>query len=73
MSTLPPLFFHKLDSSFGSFYLNECAKLVDKYPGMDADELEARALEITVTYFYLKEKDMLPLYYNTDSWREDLR
>ena len=67
-----PHFFHKLESAFGSFFLNECAKLAEYDHELDADELEARALERTREYFHLKEKEMLPLYRKTVSWRLDL-
>lgn len=72
MPNPPPLFFHKLESRFGSFYLNECANLAERFPDMPSDELEQIALETTRKYFHKKEKELLPVYFSTEEWRRDL-
>lgn len=56
----------------GSMFLEECAKLAESEPWIDGDELEARAEETTVGYFYLKAKERLPFELRMISWRHDL-
>lgn len=68
-----PFFLKSLRQVFESKYLQECARLAEKQPTLDDEELEARAMETVMFYFYLMAKDRLPFYLVTVSWRADLK
>lgn len=58
---------------FHTTFLKNCEKLSISHPWLDDEELEAKAEEITLHFFYFMEREQLNTYYNTHAWRIDLR
>ncbi len=58
---------------FHTSFLKNYEKLSISEPWLDDEELEAKAEEMTIHFFYFMEREQLYTYHNTHAWRIDLR
>lgn len=71
--TTPRVFLDIISDIWGSFFLKQCEKLAITKPYLTDEELEAEAEDITNSYFYFRERDMLPYYNSNLSWRDGMQ